>query len=193
VIFAQASEYTYTFLTGRDPGEVDRGHPLIHGLYGVMPTADGHIAIVGVTPDRREAFFEAIGRAELVADERFAAPYYSPEVRHELFDLLSETFRARTAAEWAKILREIDVRYAPVRDYTEVMQDEGVYANGYLERFEHPEWGEMPTMGFPIRLSETPARPGRIAPEIGQHTEEVLLEIGLSWDEIAGLREARAI
>ncbi len=193
VIFAQASEYTYTFLTGLDPGEVDRGHPLIHGLYGVMPTADGQIAIVGVTPERRDAFFEAIGRPELLADERFTAPYYAPGVRHELFDLLAETFCTRTTAEWAKLLREIDVRHALVRDYGEVARDEGVYANGYLERFEHPEWGEISTMGCPIRLSETPARPGRIAPEIGQHTEEVLLEIGLGWDEIAALREAGAI
>jgi crotonobetainyl-CoA:carnitine CoA-transferase CaiB-like acyl-CoA transferase len=90
-------------------------------------------------------------------------------------------------------LCEIGVRCAPVRDYLEVMQDEGVWANGYLQRFDHPDQGEVTTLGCPIRLSDTPARPGQHAPEIGQHTEEVLLELGLDWDEISALRRARAI
>ena len=193
VLFAQAHELTYSLLTGRNPGEVDRGHPLLHALYGVLPTADGHIAIVGVIPEQRPVFFETIRRSELLEDPRFTAPLYPPEVRHELFDRLSETFRTRSTADWASVLREVGIRHAPVRDYTEVMQDEGVYENGYLERFEHPEWGETVGMGCPIRLSETPARPGRLAPELGQHTEEVLLELGIGWDEIATLREVGAI
>ncbi|MBW2422705.1 MAG: CoA transferase [Deltaproteobacteria bacterium] len=192
-LFAQAHELTYSFLTGRNPGEVDRGHPLIHALYGVLPTADGHIAIVGVIPEQRSVFFETIGCPQLLEDERFAQPYWPPEIRHELFDRLSETFRTRTTADWAHALRERGIRHAPVRDYTEVMQDEGVYENGYLERFEHPEWGEMVGMGSPIRLGETPAHPGRLAPELGEHTEEILLELGLEWEEITRLREAGAI
>jgi crotonobetainyl-CoA:carnitine CoA-transferase CaiB-like acyl-CoA transferase len=193
VIFAQAAEYTYTFLTGREPGEVDRGHPLIHGVYGILPTADGHIGIIGVVPEKREVFFHAIGHPELARDARFAASYCPPDVRHELFDRLTPTFRTRTTAEWIRRLRELGIRCAPVRDYLEVMQDEGVWANGYLQRFEDPEHGEITTIGCPIRLSDTPARPGRLAPEIGQHTEEVLLELGLGWDEIGALRRARAI
>ena len=106
---------------------------------------------------------------------------------------VSESVRAGTSATWLAQLRAIGIRCAPVRDYLEVMRDEGVLANGYLQRFAHPEQGEVTTMGCPIRLSDTPARPGRLAPEIGQHTEEVLLELGLGWDEIAALREARAI
>ena len=61
--------------------------------------------------------------------------------------------------------------------------------NGYLQRVDHPDWGEIPMVGCPIRLSDTPAQPGAFAPELGQHTEEVLLEHGLEWDEIVRLRE----
>jgi len=193
VIFAQAAEYTYTMLTGREPGETDRGHPLIAGLYGIVPTSDGHIGIIGVLPQQRVAFFHAIGRPELASDPRFCVAYYPPETKRALFDAMSEAFRMRSTADWMKRLRELDVRCAPVRDYLEVMQDEGVFENGYLQRFEDPDQGEITTVGCPIRLSDTPARPGRYAPELGQHTEEVLLEIGIDWDEIAMLRRARAI
>jgi formyl-CoA transferase/CoA:oxalate CoA-transferase len=192
-IFAQASEYTYAFMTGRNPGPADRGHPLLPMIYGIFPTADGHIAIVGVTPPFRRAFFEAVGRPELIDDPRFAAPIFSPETRHALFEILAGCFRTRPTAEWERILAASDQRFAAVRDYLDVAADESPYLNGYLQRVEHPEWGEMPMVGSPIRMSGTPVRPGRIAPELGQHTEEILLEIGCDWDEIASLREAGAI
>ena len=78
-------------------------------------------------------------------------------------------------------------------EWAEVARDEGVYSNGYLQRVEHPEWGELPMPGCPIRMSDTPAQPGGLAPELGQHTEELLLEAGLDWDEIAALREKGVI
>jgi crotonobetainyl-CoA:carnitine CoA-transferase CaiB-like acyl-CoA transferase len=192
-IYAQASEYTYAFLTGRNPGRAERGHPLIPMLYGVFPTADGQIAIVGVTPPFRSAFFAALGRPELVDEPRFATPILAPDSRRELFDILAERFRTRTTAEWERILAESGQRYAAVRDYLEVARDESPYANGYLQRIEHPEWGAISMIGSPIRLSATPIRPKAFAPELGQHTEEILLELDYDWDEIAALRDAKAI
>jgi formyl-CoA transferase/CoA:oxalate CoA-transferase len=192
-LFAQASEITWTALTGRNPGEVDRGHPIIPHIYGLFPTADGFVAIVGVYPEARAPFFELLGLPELTDDERFIAPFLPPEVRHELFDRVDPAFRQRTTAEWVEALRAIEIRCAPARDYTELLQDPGVFENGYLTRVEHPEWGALVAPGSPICLSDTPARPGQLAPELGQHTEEVLLELGLSWDEIGALREAGAI
>lgn len=192
-IFAQASEYTHTFLTGENPGEVDGGHPGIPLIYGIVPTADGHLAIVGVATAERERFFGAIGRPDLLADERYESLILSPEVRHELFEELGRTFRTRSTAEWEAILRSVGQRYAAVQDYTDVADDEGAYANGYLQRVDHPEWGNVPMVGSPIRLSETPVQPGQIAPELGQHTEELLLELGFDWDAIAALRADGAI
>ena len=72
-------------------------------------------------------------------------------------------------------------------------EDPGVHQNGYLQRVEHPEYGEIPMLGSPIRMSDTPTRPGQLPPELGQNTEEVLMEAGLSWDEIMALREAGTI
>ena len=78
---------------------------------------------------------------------------------------------------------------AAVRSTAEVLDDEAVYENGYLQRFEGPSGDVAVALGFPIRLSDTPARPGQVAPELGQHTEEILLEAGFEWDAIAALRE----
>jgi formyl-CoA transferase/CoA:oxalate CoA-transferase len=189
-IYAQASEYTYAFLTGRNPGHAERGHPLLPLIYGILPTLDGHIAIVGVTPDRRDAFFEAVGRPELAGDERFSALILTLENRRALFDRLAETFRTKPTATWERILRNAGQRYAAVRDYLEVAEDEGAFENGYLQRVDHPEWGAVAMVGCPIRLSGTPAQPGAFAPALGQHTEEILLELGLDWEEITGLRDA---
>jgi len=188
-IYAQAAEYTFTFLTGRNPGPADGGHPVIPMIYGILPTADGHVAIVGVRNEEREHFFDVVGRPDLHQQERFRVPLLTPDRRRDLFDRLAETFREKSTAEWERILGDAGLRYAAVRDYLDVASDEGVYANGYLQKVAHPEWGELSMPGCPIRMSDTPSQPGMLAPELGQHSEEVLLELGLAWDEIAKLRE----
>ncbi|NRA08496.1 MAG: CoA transferase [Myxococcales bacterium] len=192
-IYAQASEITAVALTGRPNSPEPGGHPLISMFYGVVPTSDGQIALVGILPDERPAFFAAIGRPELAEDPRFAEGWFPPGVRGELFEALAEAFRKRSTAEWVGVLAAGNYRYAVVHDQQQVLEDEGALANGYLQRVDHPEWGELTMVGSPIRMSDTPARPGRFAPELGQHTEEILLEHGYDWEAIAHLREQGAI
>lgn len=192
-IYAQASEYTYYFLTGKAPGHANRGHPMLPTIYGIFPTSDGYLAIVGVASHLRPAFFQAIGRPELTDDPRFIGPLLTDENRQVLFDLLTEILKSKTTIEWEQILEAAGQRYAPVRDYAQVAHDEGAFINGYLQRINHPEWGPTTMIGFPIQLSETPATPGRIAPELGQHTEEVLIELGYGWDAINSFRDAKVI
>lgn len=192
-IFAQASEYSYAIMTGKTPGHANSGHPMIPMIYGLLPTKDGHIAIVGVRIPERPAFFETVGRPELQENVEYMSLLLSPEQRIALFSELAPTFREKTTAEWESILEKAGFRYAAVRTPVEVLSDEAVYENGYLQRVEHPQWGAVSAVGSPIRLSDTPARPGEAAPELGQHTEEVLLEIGYEWEEIAALREKGAL
>ena len=191
-IWAQASEYTAYLLTGNLPGRANRGHPLIHGGYGIFRTSDGWVALVGVPPAARAAFYEAINRPDIAADERFAPLLYSKSIRNELFAELADSFSGRTTAEWCQSLHAIGVRYAPVRNYAEVVADESVYDNGYLVRAQHPDGYEVTVVGSPLRMSDTPVTPGVVAPELGQHTEEVLLEAGFTWDEIADLHSRNA-
>lgn len=192
-IWAQASEYTAFFLSGVVPGRANRGHPLINGAYGILPTRDGYIAIVGVPAPAKTPFLEAIGMPALFEDPRFASPLLTPDNKQTLFDLLTPVFRQKTTAEWSELLRAAGVRYAPVRDYAAVAADPQVWDNGYIVKVEHPTLGSISAVGSPLRMSETPTDPSGIAPELGQHTEEILLEIGFAWNEIEALRTSGAI
>ena len=192
-IFAQASEYSYALMTGKNPGHGNGGHALIPMIYGLLPTKDGHIVIVGVAIPDRPRFFETVGRPELAENERYMSLLLTPAQRADLFADLGSTFREKTTAEWEAILEASGFRYAAVRTLLEVAEDDAVYENGYLQRVDHPEWGPVSMVGNPIRLSDTPARPGQVAPELGQHTEEILLELGYDWDGIAALREKGAL
>ena len=192
-IYAQASEYTAYLMTGEIPGRSNGGHPLLPMAYGVLETADGHIALVGVLPDKREALYQAAGVPELIHDERFAPIIYTTEIRQELFRLLADGFKSKTTDEWASILDEMEVRYAPVNDYAQAAADPLVTTNNYIIELEDFNGEKKKVVGSPIRMSETPTAPSVSAPELGQHTEEILIELGYTWDEIGELRDLQAI
>jgi crotonobetainyl-CoA:carnitine CoA-transferase CaiB-like acyl-CoA transferase len=185
-VWAQASEYTAYLLTDTVPLRANRSHSLIPGLYGIFPTADGWIAVVGVVGRARAAFYQVLGQPDLA--ERFSQPFYFQDVKDELFPIVAAAMSTRPTAEWCRLLAEAGIRHAPVRDYAEVVADPGVWANGYIARVD----GE-PVVCAPVRFGSTPAEPAATLPELGQHTEEVLIEAGFSWDDISRLSEEGAI
>src|SRR5262249_9159602 len=99
-----------------------------------------------------------------------------------LFPLIDEVFATRPTAEWCELLDANGIRCAPVRDHSAVVEDPNVWANGYLTTVDGTT-----IVAPPVRFSETPADPARGALELGQHIEEILLELGFSWDDIAAL------
>jgi crotonobetainyl-CoA:carnitine CoA-transferase CaiB-like acyl-CoA transferase len=107
----------------------------------------------------------------------------------QLIKDIDAAFAARPAAYWCDLFRRYDLLFQVVQDYRDLEADSQVVANDMLTVFDHPVHGALKMVAPPVNLSETPGRVRTPAPEFGQHTEEVLLEAGFSWDEIAVLRE----
>ena len=189
-IWAQASEYTSYLLTRRVPRRANRGNSLIAGIYGLYPTSDGWIAIVGIVGPARRTFFNLLERPDL--GEKYSSTRLTEDDKDGLFNELAPLFRRRTTAEWCDLLATAGIRHAPVRDYAEVAADPAVWDNGYLIRGADLGVAED-VVGTPVRFSDTPALASGTAPELGQHTEEVLLELGYTWNDITQMRETGAV
>lgn len=192
-IWAQASEYTSYFLSGEVPARAEGGHPFVRSGYGIFPTSDGHIAMVGIPAKRRGEFFETVGLPEMATDERFLDQRMSEDANRAFRDALAPVLSQRTTAEWCELFEAGNWRFAPVNDYEAAAADPHLIENRYIFEADHPEWGRVRTVGSPISMSQTPPTPGQISPELGAHTDEVLSAAGFSSDEIDALRASGAI
>jgi CoA:oxalate CoA-transferase len=192
-IWAQAGEYTKFLMSGSVSGPSGRGHPMIPGIYGIFPTSDGWIALVGVVGPARDLFYRTIGRPDLI--EQFDQLMYFEEDRAALWPILDEVFAQKPTAEWCRLLGDAGLRFAPVRDHAEVAADPGVRANGYITRMSGSDDGAAghEVVRPPVRFAGHEEPDFVEVPELGQHTEEVLLEHGYSWDDIATLSAGGAI
>lgn len=187
-IYAQSSEMTYTMLSGKAPGRPNNNHGILRGLVHRCHTSDGYIYLLGVQEHLWNNFARCIGREDLIDDSRFATLVMEPQNLQILRGILDEIFPTRTTQEWEEQLQKWDQRYGRVKTYDEVVTDETNLVNGYVVEVEHPEYGAISVVGNPIRMSVTPTEIAVVAPTLGQHTEEVLLEVGFTWEDIEQLR-----
>jgi len=158
--------------------------------------ADGKwLALLEVQSDRFWGdFCKALGIEELKDDPRFKDVKARRQNREELIAILDRIFATRTREEWLKIFEGYDFAYCPVNTISDLASDPQVLENEYIVDFEYPDLGKVKVMGLPVSLSRTPGRVRSPAPHLGQHTEEVLLEVGgYTWEEIARLREEGVI
>lgn len=145
------------------------------------PTRDGHVMVAAYTPQRWPRLCEVIGRPQLATDPRFDTNDKRVRGREALRAELEPVFRQRTTAEWVALLDEADVLCGPLLSYPELVAEEHVVSTGQLVTTEHPEYGETRAVTGPVKLSSTPpVHDGHPAPALGEHTREILAELGLS-------------
>jgi formyl-CoA transferase len=113
--------------------------------------------------------------------------------RAELAEELEKILEEKDTDEWMEILLEAGFPAAPIYNYEQVFEDPHTLAREMVVEMEHPVEGTVKGLGIPIKLSETPGKIRRPAPLLGEHTEETLMGLGYSEEEIADLRERRVI
>lgn len=177
---------------GAVPGRLGNRHPNITP-YETFPTADGQIALAVGSERQWVRFCDALGARELAADGRFATNGERVRNRAALRDLLVERFAARATGEWLELLSAAEVPCGPVRDVAQVFADPQVLARAMVASVEHPTVGELRLTGIPFKFAATPGSIRRPPPLLGQHTDEVLLELGYSKPEIGRLRASGSV
>ncbi len=136
---------------------------------------------------------QALERKDLEHDPRFASAMLITKNRIALLNILDETFKTKTLEEWKPRLNESGVPWAPAQTYLEVIKDPQARANDFFVSFEVPEHGRIEIMSNPVKLSKSPASIRRSAPEPGQHTEEILSELGYKQKDIKQLLEQNVV
>jgi crotonobetainyl-CoA:carnitine CoA-transferase CaiB-like acyl-CoA transferase len=110
-----------------------------------------------------------------------------------LIAILDKQFLNRDREEWGRLFDEKEVIWAPIQSFKETLNDPQAAANGFVSELEHPEHGPFRLVNVPFKLSKTPSSIREIGPELGQHTEEVLMELGYSWEDIEAFKDTKAI
>lgn len=163
-------------------------------LFTYLPCSDDKYIVIGLLdPKWWPGLCRALEREDLIADSRFDTPAARKENGAALLDELDAVFRTRPRHEWMERLTGADIPHGPVNDYESVVNEPQVQSNRYITTLEHPSLGEVGVVGSPIRMSKHETGPRSTAPELGQHTEEILLENGYTWDDIERLRNVEAI
>jgi crotonobetainyl-CoA:carnitine CoA-transferase CaiB-like acyl-CoA transferase len=181
-------------LAGSAPGPTPGRGLQFNPVVGAYRTKDGrHIQLVFLEADRYWAdFCRLVGRTDLLEDPRFADIDARRDNSAACVAELDAEFASRTFAEWKELLSRLDAPWAPVQAVTELLEDPQVVANGYIQDVALEGGASYQLPAVPVQFDGEPPSMRR-APEHGEHTEAVLVDIGFDWDQIVRLKDAGAI
>ncbi len=196
-IHMQAYNVNVALLRGRPMPKPSR-YTLKNPLAIHYQCADGKWLVLSEAQSDRfwHNFCVALGIEDLENDAKFATAKDRRENFLEVTGTLEKVFKTKTRDEWIDILltKGGGLAFSPILDLTELASDPQVMANEYITEVEHPSLGKVKMMGMPIKFSETPAQIQGFAPNFGQHTEEVLMNVlNYTWEDIEQLRNEEII
>jgi CoA:oxalate CoA-transferase len=180
----QADRY---FATGTITERGGNDHP-VSSPYGTFKASDGYINIAPAGDPMWERLAQALGLKDLIGDPRYKTTELRRLHRKELNEIINEITVKRTMAEWIEYLNQEGIPCGPIYNLAQTFADPQIKHQEMVLDLEQPS-GTVKTLGFPVKMSDTPARIYRPAPQLSQHTEEILSELGFSGEKIKELKE----
>jgi formyl-CoA transferase len=166
-------ETTEYWATGKAPQPCGSAHRL-NAPYQALRTADGWITVAALTDAQWSGLCHVLECDDLAGDQRFASNDARMANLAALVEALESALAAGTTDRWVERLLDAGVPAGPIHDYGQVFDDAHTRARRMVEEVEHPVEGRVPTLGFPLGMSDTPPRVRRPPPLLGEHTDEVL-------------------
>lgn len=183
------------FATGEIPKRLGTRHA-VYTPFQAFETKDGYIviAMVGGARNQWPLFCAIIGKLDLMDDERYQTGASRTEHYDELAPILNEVLKTKTTDEWIRELSEVGIPCGPINNIAEVVADPQVEHRNMIIDVPHPKLGKVKMINTPVKLSRTPGYVDGPAPELGQNTREILIDLlGLTDDDINELNESGII
>ncbi len=151
--------------------------------------------LIQVVPNQRQwpAFCGLLGHSEWIDDERYESPAARVANQQTLYPKIRQIFRSRSSEEWAELLDDATIAYSPIFSIDEVFDLPQVKARKIVQSYWVPGYGNVPAINSPLKLSESPTRIASPPPRLGQHTAEVLQEIGYSKEDLERLVKRKVV
>ena len=161
--------------------------------YQAICCADGYITIGGASDRLFASISRILGHPEWTSDPAFATNTARVKNQRALAEQIEAVTRTQPRHHWVEVFEQHEIPCGPINTYAETLADPQVLARDMVVETDHPALGRLRTLGTPLKLSRTPLTPGRPAPRLGEHTDQVLAEAGFTSEEIAAWRTARVV
>ncbi len=181
------------YFSGRGvPAPMGSAHRM-NAPYQAIRCEDGYVT-VGAANDRIfHRLCDALGHPEWADEPDYRDDEHRVENRIALAARIEAVMSGQCRAHWLALFETRDIPCGPINDYSQALTDPHILARELVVETDHPTLGRIKTLGTPLKLSDTPLTPGRPAPLLGQHTDDVLAEAGFTTNEIAELRRTHAV